>query len=45
MIDKFLSGMPTRFEAATGDVRLCGVVVECDDKTGRAHRIERLMLK
>jgi metallophosphoesterase (TIGR00282 family) len=45
IIDKFLSSMPTRFEPATGDVRLCGVVVECDEKTGRASRIERLMLK
>jgi 2',3'-cyclic-nucleotide 2'-phosphodiesterase len=45
VIDKFVGGMPARFEAATGDVRLCGVIVECDDKTGRASRIERLMLR
>jgi len=45
IVDKFLSGMPTRFEAATGDVRLCAVVVQCDDKTGRATRMERLMLR
>lgn len=45
VIDKFVGGMPARFEAATGDVRLCGVVVECDAKTGRATRIERLMLR
>ncbi len=45
VVDKFLSGMPARFEAATGDVRLCAVVVECNDKTGRSTRIERLMLK
>jgi len=45
IIDKFLSGMPTRFEAATGDVRLCAVVVECDDKTGRATGMKRLMLR
>ncbi len=45
VIDKFVGGMPARFEAATGDVRLCGVVVECDSKTGRATRMERLMLK
>src|SRR4029077_7574435 len=44
IVDKFLSGMPTRFEAATGDVRLCAVVVECDDKTGRATGMKRLML-
>ncbi len=45
VIDKFLSGMPARFEAANGDVRLCAVVVECDDQSGRATRIERLMLR
>jgi len=44
VVEKFLNAMPTRFEAATGDVRLCAVVVECDDTTGRASRIERLML-
>jgi metallophosphoesterase (TIGR00282 family) len=45
VIEKFLSGMPARFDSATGDVRLCAVVVECDDQTGRATRMERLMLK
>jgi metallophosphoesterase (TIGR00282 family) len=45
VIDKFVSGMPARFEAATGDVRLCAVVVECDAATGRATRIQRLMLE
>jgi len=45
VVDKFLSGMPARFEAATGDVRLCAVLVECDDQTGRARRMERLMLR
>lgn len=45
VIDKFLSGMPARFEAASGDVRLCAVLVECDDKSGRAKRVERIMLK
>jgi 2',3'-cyclic-nucleotide 2'-phosphodiesterase len=45
VIDRFLSGMPARFEAASGDVRLCGVVIECDDTTGRATRIARLMLR
>lgn len=45
VIERFLTGMPARFEAAAGDVRLCAVVVECDDQTGRAKRIERLMLR
>ena len=45
VIEKFLSGMPARFEAANGDVRLCAVVVECNDQTGRATHIERLTLR
>ena len=45
VVEKFLSGMPARFEAAIGDVRLCAVVVECDNQSGRATSIERLMLR
>jgi calcineurin-like phosphoesterase len=45
VIDRFLSGMPARFEAASGDVRLCAVLVACDNSTGRATRIERLMVR
>src|ERR1700719_2264225 len=44
VVNKFLNGMPVRFEAATGDVRLCAVVIDCDEKTGKARTIERLML-
>jgi calcineurin-like phosphoesterase len=33
-----------RFEPATGDTRLCAVVIESDDASGRAQSIERLML-
>ena len=36
--------MPVRFEPATGDVRLCAVIVDCDETTGQARDIERLML-
>lgn len=45
IIERFLTGLPARFEPAVGDVRLCAVVVECDDQTGRATKIERLMLR
>lgn len=45
VIDKFLSGMPARFEPASGDVRLCAVVVECDNNSGRATRMERLLVR
>ena len=45
VIERFLSGMPARFEPATGDVQLCAVVVKCDEKNGHAQKIERLMLR
>jgi 2',3'-cyclic-nucleotide 2'-phosphodiesterase len=44
ILDKFLTNMPARFEPATGDVRLCAVVVDCDEATGKATKIERVML-
>ena len=39
---RFLTGMPSRFEPATANPRLNGVVVEADDKTGRAVTITRI---
>jgi 2',3'-cyclic-nucleotide 2'-phosphodiesterase len=39
---RFLNGMPTRFEPATGNSRLNGVIVEADDRTGLAKRIVRI---
>ena len=44
VIGRFLNNMPVRFEPATGDTRLCAVVVDGDDATGRARSIERVML-
>ena len=45
VVNKFLSSMPVRFEPASGDVRLCAVVVDCDNTSGRAARIERVILR
>ncbi len=39
---RFLTGMPSRFEPATGNPRLHGVVIEVDDATGKARSITRL---
>ncbi len=44
VVDRFLNGMPVRFEPATGDIRFCGVIIECDENTGHARSIERIML-
>ncbi|MBI3950788.1 MAG: TIGR00282 family metallophosphoesterase [Acidobacteria bacterium] len=45
VLDKFLRGMPTRFEPSSGDARLCGAIVEIDETNFRALSIERLMLQ
>ena len=45
IVQRFLTNMPARFEAASGDVRLCAALIDCDALTGRASRIERIMLK
>ena len=39
---RFLNGMPSRYEPATGNPRLNGVLVEADDRTGRATAIARV---
>ena len=44
VLARFLSSMPNRFDAARGDVRLCGVLIDCDAKTGRANGVQRIML-
>ncbi|MCC7031940.1 MAG: TIGR00282 family metallophosphoesterase [Acidobacteria bacterium] len=44
VLARFRTGMPARFEPATGDPRLNGVLVTADPLTGRATAIERLSL-
>jgi hypothetical protein len=39
---RFLNGLPTKFEPASGNPRLNGAVIEADDKTGRATKITRI---
>ena len=43
-IQKFLTLLPTRFEPATGDVRLNGVHLDVDETTGHCRHIERISL-
>jgi metallophosphoesterase (TIGR00282 family) len=42
IIARFTTGLPARFEPATGDPRLHAVIVTADGATGRALSIERL---
>ena len=44
VLQRFLTGLPGRFEAAKGDPRFCAVLIGCDGATGRAHSVQRLML-
>jgi len=41
-IARFLSGLPKQFRPATGAPRLCGVVVEIDERDGRSIAIRRI---
>ncbi len=43
-IHKFLTLLPTRFEPATGDVKLHGVHLDVDEATGRCRHIERVSM-
>lgn len=45
VIKKFLDQMPARFEVASGDTRLCAVLIEADPATGRALSIRRILRK
>lgn len=41
-IRRFRTGLPARFESTTGPVRLSGVLLEVDDKTGKTLQIMRI---
>ena len=41
-LGRFLSGMPARFETASGNPRLNGVLVDADEVSGKALDIERV---
>jgi hypothetical protein len=44
VLHKFLTGMPGKFEAAKGNPKMCGALVTCDPKSGRASAIQRIIL-
>jgi hypothetical protein len=43
-IRRMRTGLPVRFETASGDVRIEGAVIDCDPATGRASAIEPLRI-
>jgi metallophosphoesterase (TIGR00282 family) len=44
VLKKLTTGVPARFDVATGDVRLSGIVVTVDERTGRATEIARIQV-
>jgi metallophosphoesterase (TIGR00282 family) len=44
VLHRFRTGMPGKFEAATGNPKMCAALVGCDPSTGRALSIQRIML-
>ncbi|MDD4980422.1 MAG: TIGR00282 family metallophosphoesterase [Candidatus Omnitrophica bacterium] len=45
VLERFLTGVPVRFEVASDDVQLQGVVVEINESTGKAKSIVRIQRK
>ena len=43
-IEKFLTGMPRRFEVASGPAVFCAVLIELDARLGKALTIERVRI-
>ncbi|HEY2039735.1 MAG TPA: TIGR00282 family metallophosphoesterase [Edaphobacter sp.] len=44
VLNRFLTGMPGKFEAAKGNPKMCAALIGCDGATGRTHSIEHLIL-
>jgi hypothetical protein len=44
VLHRFLTGLPGKFEAAKANPKMCATLVGCDPATGRAHRIQRIMM-
>jgi hypothetical protein len=44
VLERFLTSMPSKFEAAKGDPRMAALLIECDPETGHALSAERLLL-
>ena len=42
IIQRFLHGLPVMFPVARGPVRVCGALIDIDEQSGRAVRIERV---
>ena len=44
VLNRFLTGMPGKFEAAKGNPKMCAVLIGCDGASGRAKSIQQVIL-
>jgi 2',3'-cyclic-nucleotide 2'-phosphodiesterase len=44
IIKRFLTNMPAKYQVATDNIKLCGAVIEIDEDTGLAKRINRIQM-
>ena len=44
VLERFLTGMPAKFEASKSNPKLAATLIECDGATGRAFGIKRFLL-
>lgn len=44
VLNRFLTGMPGKFEAAKGNPKMCAILIDCDGATGRARSIQQIIL-
>ena len=42
VLERFLTGLNARFEVSEGDPQLNGLLIEVDEETGRARRVQRI---
>ena len=45
IIERFLNGLPARFEVAAGDVQMHTALIDVDESTGRARSIQQLVFR
>ena len=45
VINRFITGRPSKFEVAEGAALYCAVLIETDDKTNKPVKIERIQIK
>ena len=45
VIDRFVTGMPQKFEVASGAGQFCGCIFEIDEQSGKTRNVERIFIR